>query len=99
MAQVHEIHQILTLRLGQIKPYEGQCIPDDFIQYVTNVFESVGNVIMTTNNANAGTFVDANKCNILKNIMGDKFFSVPANDSYIGGNPAINIPATFTVKL
>ncbi|CAG8727577.1 1285_t:CDS:2, partial [Funneliformis caledonium] len=51
---VHEIHQILAPRLGQIKPYEGQCTPDDFIQHVTNVFESARNVIMAANNANAG---------------------------------------------
>ena len=38
MAQVHEIHQILAPRLGQIKHYQGQCTPDDFIQQVTNVF-------------------------------------------------------------
>ena len=99
MAQVHEIHQILAPRLGQIKPYEGQCTPDDFIQQITNVFESAGNVITAANNANAGTFVDADKCNILKSMMGDKFFPVPANDPYTGGNPAINTPATFTVWL
>jgi len=99
MAQVHEIHQILAPRLGQIKPYEGQCTPDDFIQQVTNVFESAGNVITAANNANAGTFVDADKCDILKSMMGDKFSPVPANDPYTGGNPALNTPATFTVWL
>ncbi len=99
MAQVHKIHQILAPRLGQIKPYEGQCIPDDFIQHVTNVFESAGNVITAANNANAGTFVDADKCDILKSMMEDKFSPVPANDPYTGSNPAINIPATFTVWL
>jgi|SRR6266540_3295978 len=99
MANMHEIYQILISQLGQIKLYEGQCIPDDFIQQVTNVFESARNVITVANNANANTFVDTDKCDILKSMMGDKFFPVPANDSYIGGNPAINTPVTFTVWL
>ncbi|CAG8638312.1 4748_t:CDS:1 [Funneliformis caledonium] len=99
MAQVHEIHQILALRLKQIKPYEEQCTPDDFIQHVINVFESAGNVITAVNNANANTFVDANKCDILKSMMGDKFSPVLANDPYTGSNPAINTSATFIVWL
>ena len=99
MAQVHEIHQILAPRLGQIKHYQGQCTPDDFIQQVTNVFESAGNVITAANNANANTFVDADKCDILKSMMGDKFSPVPANDLYTNANPTINTPATFTVWL
>ena len=97
MANVHEIYQILTPRLGQIKLYEGQCTPDYFIQQVTNVFESARNVITVANNANANTFADANKCDILKSMIGDKFFPVPANDLYTGSNPTINTPATFTV--
>ncbi|CAG8646187.1 14107_t:CDS:2, partial [Funneliformis caledonium] len=36
-----------------------------------------------TNNANANTFVDAQKCDILKSKMGNKFSPVIANDSYI----------------
>src|ERR1044071_598724 len=99
MAQVHEIHQILTPQLGQIKLYKGQCTPDYFIQQVTNVFESARNVITVANNVNANTFADADKCDILKSMMGDKFSPVPANDPYTGGNPAINTPATFTVWL
>src|SRR5271154_6911375 len=35
MATVHQIHQT---RLGQIKPYEGQYIPDVYIQKINNVF-------------------------------------------------------------
>ncbi|CAG8767605.1 11882_t:CDS:2, partial [Funneliformis caledonium] len=73
-------------QLGQIKPYEGQCTLDDFIQHVTNVFESARNVITAANNANA-------------EYDGNKFSPVPANDPYTGGNPAINTPATFTVWL
>ena len=52
---------------------------------------------MAANNANAGTFVDADKCDILKSMMGDKFSLVLANNSYMSGNSAINTPATFTV--
>ncbi|RGB29075.1 hypothetical protein C1646_795920 [Rhizophagus diaphanus] len=53
---------------------------------------------MAANNANANTFVDAQKCDILKSKMRDKFFPVPANDPYTGGNPAINSPTTFTQR-
>ena len=99
MANVHEIYQILTSRLGQIKLYEGQCTPDYFIQQVTNVFESARNVITVTNNANANTFANTNKCDILKSMIGDKFSPVPANNPYTSSNPAINTPTTFTVWL
>ncbi|CAG8527672.1 9571_t:CDS:2 [Funneliformis caledonium] len=54
---------------------------------------------MNTNNANANTFVDTQKCDILKSKMMDKFSLVLANDSYTGGNPAINLPIIFTVWL
>src|SRR4051812_27616532 len=98
MANVHEIYQILTSRLGQIKLYKGQCTPDYFIQQVTNVFESARNVITVTNNANANTFADVNKRDILKSMMGNKFSPVSANDPYTSSNP-INTLATFTVWL
>ncbi|CAG8630336.1 15367_t:CDS:2 [Funneliformis caledonium] len=35
----------------------------------------------------------------MQSMMGDKFFLVPANDPYTGGNPAINTPVIFTVWL
>ena len=73
MANVHEIYQILTSQLGQIKLYEGQYTPDYFIQQVTNVFEFARNVITVANNANANTFANANKCDILKSMMGISF--------------------------
>src|SRR4051812_7313366 len=99
MANVHEINQILTPQLGQIKLYEGQCTPDYFIQQVTNVFESARNVITVANNANANTFADANKYDILKSIMGDKFSPVPANDPYTSDNLTINTLITFNIWL
>ena len=99
MAAVHEIYQILSPALGQVPNYTGIETPDEYIQKITNIFESAGSVITATNNANANTFVDAEKCNILKSKMGDKFSLVPANDPYTGGNPPINTPTTFTVWL
>ncbi|CAG8746091.1 13095_t:CDS:1, partial [Funneliformis caledonium] len=90
---------ILALQLGQIKPYEGQCIPDNFIQQVTNIFESARNVITNANNINANTFVDINKYDILKGMMKDKFSLVSANDPYTDSTPAINLSTTFTVWL
>ncbi|GES86485.1 hypothetical protein GLOIN_2v1773489 [Rhizophagus clarus] len=99
MAAVHEIYQILFSSLVQIPNYTGQYTPDEYIQKVTNVFESAGAVITAANNANANTFIDAQKCDILKSKMGDKFSPVPANDPYTNANPAINSPTTFTVWL
>ncbi|GBB92062.1 hypothetical protein RclHR1_01960012 [Rhizophagus clarus] len=97
MAIVHEIYQILSSSFGQIPNYTGQYTPDKYIQKVTNVFKSAGAIITATNNANANTFVDAQKCDILKSKMEDKFSPVPANDPYTNNTPAINSPATFTV--
>ncbi|CAB5376868.1 unnamed protein product [Rhizophagus irregularis] len=96
MAAVHEIYQMLAPALGQVPNYTGKETPDEYIQKITNIFESAGSVITAANNANANTFVDAEKCDILKSKMGSP---VPANDPYTGGNPAINSPATFTVWL
>src|SRR4051812_20356239 len=99
MAAVHEIYQMLAPALGQVPDYTGIETPDEYIQKITNIFESAGSVITNANNANANTFVDAQKCDILKSKMGGKFSPVPANDPYTGGNPPINTPATFTVWL
>src|SRR4051794_34742242 len=73
MAAVHEIYQMLAPALGQIPNYIGKETPDEYIQKITNVFQLANNVITVANNANAGTFVDADKCDILKSKMGDKF--------------------------
>ena len=99
MATIHEIYQILAPALGQIPIYTGQYTPDDYIQKVTNVFESAAAVITAANTANANTFVDVQKCDILKSKMGNKFTPVPANDPYTQNTPLINTPATFTVWL
>ncbi|CAG8641008.1 5148_t:CDS:1, partial [Funneliformis caledonium] len=72
-------------------------MPDEYIQKITNIFESANAVITAANNANANTFVDAQKCDILKSKMRDKFSLVLANDPYTGGNPTINSPTIFTV--
>ena len=45
-------------------------------------------------NANAGDFDDAIKCNIFKAQMGGKYLPVPAQDPY-NGNANINSPATL----
>ena len=99
MAAVHEIYQMLAPQLGLIPNYVGQYTPDDYHQKIINVFESAGAVITAANVANANTFVDVQKCDILKSKMGEKFTPVPVNDPYTAGNPAINSPATFIVWL
>ena len=74
MAQVYEIYQMLASALGQVSNYIGKKIPDEYIQKITNIFESAGIIITVTNNANANTFVNAQKCDILKSKMGINFF-------------------------
>ena len=54
-------------------------------------------MITVTNNANTNIFVDVNKCDILKSMMENKFFPIPANDPYTGDNPTINTPTIFTI--
>ncbi|CAG8802616.1 8979_t:CDS:1, partial [Dentiscutata erythropus] len=46
-------------------------------------------------NANAGDFDNAVKCNILKSILGGKYVPVPANNNSEVGNPAINSSDTL----
>src|SRR3954451_1442798 len=45
MAAVHEIYQMLAPSLGQIPNYIGKETPDEYIQKITNIFESAGAVI------------------------------------------------------
>src|SRR5256885_16598752 len=73
MAQVHKIYQMIASALGQVPNYTGKETPDEYIQKITNIFESAGAVITATNIANANTFVDAQKCDILKSKMGINF--------------------------
>jgi hypothetical protein len=50
-------------------------------------------------NANAGDFDNAVKCDILKSMMGGKYAPVPANNGLVAGNPAINTPDTLRAWL
>ncbi|GES74837.1 hypothetical protein GLOIN_2v1769762 [Rhizophagus clarus] len=46
-------------------------------------------------NANAGDFDNAVKCNILKSMIGGKYAPVSANNGLVAGNLAINTPDTL----
>ncbi|CAG8833090.1 34000_t:CDS:1, partial [Gigaspora margarita] len=46
-------------------------------------------------NANAGDFDNAVKCDILKFMMGEKYALALANNSLVVGNPAINSSDTL----
>src|SRR3954447_8410149 len=46
-------------------------------------------------NANAGDFDNAYKCEILKSTMEGKYTSIPANNGLVASNPAINTPDTL----
>src|SRR5436305_12690031 len=69
MAQVHEIYQMIASALEQVPNYTGKEMPDKYIQKITNIFESAVAVIIVANIANTNTFVDTQKCDILKSKM------------------------------
>ncbi|PKY56769.1 hypothetical protein RhiirA4_428492 [Rhizophagus irregularis] len=83
--------------LAKNKPYTGQEPPDDYLDRLIHQSISFAQGHMTViENANAGDFDDAVKCNIYKAQMGGKYLPVPAQDPY-NGNANINTPDTLRV--
>ena len=80
--------------LGKTKPYIGQEPPDDYLdRFIQSISFAQGHMT-ALENANAGDFDDAVKCDIYKAQMGGKYLPVPAQDPY-NGNANINTPATL----
>ena len=77
--------------LAKTKPYIGQEPPDDYLNRLISFAQGHMTVL---ENANAGDFDDAIKCDIFKAQMGGKYLPVPAQDPY-NGNANINSPATL----
>src|ERR1043165_8408782 len=80
--------------LAKNKPYTGQEPPDDYLDRLIQSISFAQGHMTVLENANAGDFDDAVKCNIYKAQMGGKYLPVPAQDPY-NGNAPINTPATL----
>ncbi|UZO22838.1 uncharacterized protein OCT59_015187 [Rhizophagus irregularis] len=80
--------------LAKNKPYTGQEPPDDYLNRLIQSISFAQGHMTVLENANAGDFDDAVKCNIYKAQMGGKYLPVPAQDPY-NGNANINTPDTL----
>ena len=87
--------KLMAPALAKFPPYTGQEPPDDFLNKVIQSWAYLEGHITVLENANAGDFDNAVKCNILKSMMGGKCVPVPANNNLVVGNPAINSPDTL----
>ncbi|RHZ80452.1 hypothetical protein Glove_135g73 [Diversispora epigaea] len=99
MTTIVDVMQTMTPLLANIPQYIGQENPEEYYERILRVFEYAQPVIASANANVNNTFVDANKCDVLKTKMAGKYTPVPGNDPYTAGNPAINTPATFLAWL
>ncbi|CAB5309362.1 unnamed protein product [Rhizophagus irregularis] len=99
MANAHlrrlKLLKILNPNLGKFQSYTGQEPPDEYLDKVIQSWAHLEGHMTLLENANAGDFDNAYKCEILKSMMGGKYTLVPANNGLIAGNPAINSPDTL----
>ena len=89
------ILKLMAPALAKFQPYIGREPPDEYMDRVIQSWAYLEGHMTVLENANAGDFDDAVKCNILKSMMGGKYAPVPANDPYTNNNPAINTPDTL----
>ncbi|GBB88673.1 hypothetical protein RclHR1_15220014 [Rhizophagus clarus] len=87
--------KLIAPALAKFQPYIGQEPPDDYLDKVIQSWAYLESHMTVLENANAGDFDNAIKCNILKSMMGGKYAPVPANNSLVAGNLAINTPDTL----
>ena len=87
--------KILNPNLGKFQSYTGQEPPDEYLDKVIQSWAHLEGHMTLLENANAGDFDNAYKCEILKSMMGGKYTPVPANNGLVTGNPAINTPDTL----
>jgi len=66
--------------LAKNKPYTGQEPPDDYLDRLIQSISFAQGHMTVLENANAGDFNDAVKCDIYKAQMGGKYLPVPAQD-------------------
>jgi hypothetical protein len=94
-ARRQPLYNIIGTIFAKHDQYTGQEPPDEYLNKIWNFISHLESNIITLENANAGDFNDAIKFGLLKSKLEGKYISVPNNDPYAGGNPAINSPATL----
>src|ERR1044071_3923698 len=72
--------KILNPNLGKFQSYTGQEPPDEYLDKVIQSWAHLEGHMTLLENANAGDFDNAYKCEILKSMMGEKYTPVPANN-------------------
>ncbi|CAG8638431.1 2993_t:CDS:2, partial [Diversispora eburnea] len=87
------------LELQQCRIKIEQENPEEYYERILHVFEYTEPVIASANANINNTFVDANKCDVLKTKMAEKYTPVLANDPYTTLNSAIVTLTTFLVWL
>ncbi|CAG8721545.1 7182_t:CDS:2 [Cetraspora pellucida] len=87
--------KLMAPALAKFPSYTGQEPPDDYLNKVIQSWAYLEGHMTVLENANAGDFDNAVKCNILKSMMGEKYISVLANNNFVVKNPAINSPDTL----
>ncbi|CAB4383243.1 unnamed protein product [Rhizophagus irregularis] len=88
MAAIQDVMHTLAPLLAQLPNYDGQEPPDVYYQKLRNINEMARPLVVAGFNAAA-------RCQVMINKMTGRFASVPANDPYAGGNPAINTEPLF----
>ena len=87
--------KILNSNLGKFQSYTGQEPPDEYLDKVIQSWAHLEGHMTLLENANAGDFDNAYKCEILKSMIGRKYTPISANNGLIAGNSAINTPDTL----
>ena len=91
--------KLMAPALAKFQPYIGQERPDDYLDKVIQSWAYLEGHMIVLENANAGDFDNAVKCNILKSMMGEKYAPVPVNNGLVAGNLAINTSDTLRAWL
>ena len=73
--------------------------PDEYCDMIIQAWGPAVPNMTDLEQAHAGDFDDAVKCEVLKGMMAGKYAPVPANDPLTNGNPAINSPNTLRTWL
>src|SRR4051794_17355539 len=75
--------KLIAPALAKFQPYIGQELPDDYLDKVIQSWAYLEEHMTVLENANAGDFDNAVKCNILKSMMGGKYAPVLANNGLV----------------
>jgi hypothetical protein len=90
------ILKLMGPALTKFKPYIGQEPPDEYLDKVIQSWAYLEGHMTLLENANAGDFNNAVKCDILKSMMGGKYAPVPPQNTFV--LPAVNIDSPDTLR-